>query len=218
VISHRRPPRSPRAAVLLITAAIAAFWHGAATLNHWSITGACLLAGAALALTLDTPEEPLNPMAEDAVIAAADLVGRSGGRELEIGYLHDDVPIAEAGWYAKVTYRGDRIIVEDQPSPAAAAEALAQRILTGARCTHCHSLVALSDRGAVAYVSDVPGAGGRFVDGTTWTAAQAHAAGQCQWRRIGRRWARGCEDTQKDRPRPVGPNRAERRRQRGGRG
>ena len=154
---------------------------------------------------------------DDAVIAAADLVGRSGGRELEIGYLHDDVPVADAGWYAKVTYRGDRIIVEDQRGPTETADALARRILTGARCTHCSGLVALSDTGATAYVSDVPGAGGHFLDGSTWTAAQARAAGQCRWRREGRRWVRGCVDTHPDRPRrPAGPNRAERRRRRGG--
>lgn len=153
-------------------------------------------------------------MDDDAIVAGAELVGRSGGRELEIGYLHDGVPVAEAGWYAKVTYRGDRIVVEDHPGPVEAMDALARRILTGARCTHCRGLVALSDAGAVAFVSDVHGADGRFLDGTTWTAAEATAAGQCRWRRMGPHWRRGCDDTHPD-PAPRtsrGPNRAERRR------
>jgi len=37
---------------------------------------------------------------EDALIAAADLVGRTGATGFEIGYLHDDVPAEKAGWYA----------------------------------------------------------------------------------------------------------------------
>lgn len=152
-------------------------------------------------------------MDDDAIAAVADLVGRAGGRELEIGYLHDDVPSDQAGWYAHVLFRGARITSEDHPGPTEAADGLARRLLTGARCTHCRGLVALSDRGATAFVSDVPGAEGHFVDGTSWTAAQARAAGQCRWRRMGPRWVRGCEDPAAPRP-AAGPNRAERRRRR----
>lgn len=64
--------------------------------------------------------------------ATLDLVGRCGAAAFEIGYLHDDVPVEEAGWYAHVQYQGARIIVEDQPSPEAAADALAARLLRGA--------------------------------------------------------------------------------------
>lgn len=39
------------------------------------------------------------------MIACVDLVGRCGAREFEIGYLHDDVPVAQAGWYASAFYR-----------------------------------------------------------------------------------------------------------------
>jgi hypothetical protein len=123
---------------------------------------------------------------EDAVIAAVDLVGRSGATGFEFGYLHDDVPTEEAGWWAKAQYRGARISVQDHRGPVEACEALARRILTGAKCAHCGGLVALSDRGAVAY-------GGQMADGTTFTLEQARAAGRCRWTREGQRWARGCE-------------------------
>ncbi|MGW5259652.1 hypothetical protein ACWEQG_01675 [Microbispora sp. NPDC004025] len=123
----------------------------------------------------------------DAGYAAIELVGRTGASNLEIGYLHDGVPLEEAGWYAHAQYRGARITAEDHTSPAAALEALARRLLTGGKCTHCGGLVALTDRGALAYATST------LVDGTPWNVEQAREAGQCRWRRIGRTWKRGCE-------------------------
>lgn len=122
---------------------------------------------------------------EDAIIACADLVGRAGATGFQIGYLHDDVPAEEAGWYAHAQYRGARVIAEDHPGPVEAAEALARRLLTGAKC-RCGRLVALSDHGALAY-------GARLVDGSTWTPEQAAKAGQCRWTRNGRTWTPGCD-------------------------
>jgi hypothetical protein len=76
-----------------------------------------------------------DPMTEDAVVACADLVGRAGANRFEIGYLHDDVPSEDAGWYAIAFYRGTRMSVDDQPSPAAAADGLACLLLNGTcRC------------------------------------------------------------------------------------
>lgn len=63
----------------------------------------------------------------DAVIACADLVGRAGATQFKLGYLHDDVPIEEAGWYAHAQYRGARITVDDRRSPSEAALAFAER-------------------------------------------------------------------------------------------
>lgn len=124
---------------------------------------------------------------EDALFAAVDLVGRSGATQLEFGYLHDDVPVEEADWWAHARYRGARISEEHHRGPVEAAEALARRLLTGAKCKPCGRLVALSDTGAIAYENAA------MVDGTRWTAEQAAAAGQCRWRRDGARWVRGCE-------------------------
>ncbi|MFG1846696.1 hypothetical protein [Micromonospora carbonacea] len=121
----------------------------------------------------------------DTVLACADLAGRAGARHFQIGYLHDDVPVAEAGWYAHAQYRGARVQVDNQPGPAEAAEALARRLLTGAQC-RCGRLVALSTAGAVAFD------GVTLADGSRWSTADARRAGQCLWRRVGARWEPSC--------------------------
>lgn len=123
----------------------------------------------------------------DAAVAATELVGRTGAKGLEFGYLHDDVPIAEAAWYAFARYKGARIIEENHVGPVEALEALAKRILTGAKCQHCGGLVALSDHGALAYAAST------LLDGTPWNIEQTRDARQCRWRRAGRTWKRGCE-------------------------
>jgi hypothetical protein len=102
-------------------------------------------------------------MNEDVMIACMDLVGRAGASGMEIGFLHDDVPVAEAGWYAMATYQGARITAEDHRSPTGAALALAERLLRGATC-RCRRPVSLSD-----------GAEG------------------CRWRLVGKRWEPGCD-------------------------
>jgi hypothetical protein len=131
---------------------------------------------------------------EDAVIACADLAGRAGAASFEIGYLHDDVPVAEAGWYAQAMYKGARIIEGDHRGPAEAADALARRLLSGAQCWHCKGLVSLSGDGALAFRKVT------LVTGERWDAGQAAAAPQCRWRRMGPRWARGCEAARKEAP------------------
>lgn len=121
----------------------------------------------------------------DAMKACVDLVGRTGATGFEIGFLHDGVPIDQAGWYAHAQYKGARITTQNHPGPIEAADALARRLLNGAKC-RCGRLVALSDRGAMAHEA-------HLADGSFWTAQQAAAAGQCRWRRFGPRWERGCE-------------------------
>lgn len=125
-------------------------------------------------------------IAEDVIIACADLVGRSGALGFEIGYLHDDVPSAEAAWYAHAQLRGARLIAEDHTSPAEAAQALAERILKGGKCK-CGKLVTTSADGAFAFFK------AHTVDGQSWGAKEAARAGQCLWRRVGRRWVSACE-------------------------
>lgn len=102
-------------------------------------------------------------MNEDAVIACMDLVGRAGARDFQIGYLHDDVPMEKAGWYATAFYQVARISADDHQSPTLAAMALAERLLRGATC-RCREPVTLSD--------------GR--------------AG-CRWRLVGAKWEPGCD-------------------------
>jgi hypothetical protein len=122
---------------------------------------------------------------EQRLIAAVDLVGRTGAKHFEVGYLHDDVPMEEAAWYAHARYRGTRISVENQLGPAEAAEALALRLLTGAKCA-CGKLVALSGDGALAFRNPV------MSDGSRFPLDEAVRAGQCRWKRDGERWVSGC--------------------------
>lgn len=126
-------------------------------------------------------------MSDVAVVACADLVGRTGAKNFALGYLHDGVPVEQAGWYAHAQYRGARIGVENQPGPAQAADALCDRLLTGAQCFHCKSLVTFSDDDPRAFEQST------LVHGGEWTIEQARAAGVCRWRRPGARWVRGCE-------------------------
>lgn len=100
----------------------------------------------------------------DIITACADLVGRAGAREFEIGHIHDNVPVDEAGWYAHATYQGARIQTQDHRSPTAAALALAERLLANASC-RCGRTVTLSD--------DQPD--------------------RCRWRLTGARWEPGCD-------------------------
>lgn len=128
----------------------------------------------------------LSAKDENTVIACADLLGRAGARGFEIGYIHDDVPTAEAGWYAHAQMKGARITCEAD-GPVQAAEGLARKILTGGKC-RCGKLVSLDDDAAFAFHNTV------MADGTRWTAAEAAAAGQCRWRLIGARWEAGCPE------------------------
>lgn len=100
---------------------------------------------------------------DDILFACVDLVGRAGASDFQIGYLHDDVPVEEAGWYAYAQYKGARITVEGHRSPTGAALALAERLLRGATC-RCRQPVTLSD--------GQPG---------------------CRWRLVGQRWEPGCD-------------------------
>lgn len=124
-------------------------------------------------------------MDEDALIAAVDVIGRTGAKKFEIGYLYDDVPAEDASWWAHAQYKGTRVTEEKHRGPAEAAEALAARLLTNAQCQHCHKLVTLSGGGAVARDATLIGGG-------KWTAGEQAAAGLCHWRRMGRKWERGC--------------------------
>lgn len=126
--------------------------------------------------------DTLTQTDKDRVMACADLVGRSGARQFEIGFLNDSPPHA---WYAHAMFRGARLQVENHDGPAQAAQALAEKILTGAKC-RCGRLVALRAGGAVAFRRT------HMADGTQWTAQEAARAGQCRWRLVGARWEPSC--------------------------
>lgn len=110
-------------------------------------------------------------LARDIVTACADLVGRSGAAEFEIGWTCPHTPGEPDGhtcpdvtWYASAIFKGARITVDEHASPTTAALALAERLLRGATCK-CGSPVTMSDFGR-------PG---------------------CRWQLVGQRWEPGCD-------------------------
>lgn len=100
---------------------------------------------------------------QDAMVASLDLIRRMGAKTTEFGYLDDDVPVEEARWWAYAQFRGARVQVDDEKGPVEALEALARRLLKGARCRRCGEPVTL-------------------VDGVQG----------CRWRRVGQKWEPGC--------------------------
>jgi hypothetical protein len=119
----------------------------------------------------------------DRLLAAVDVVGRSGATNLNAGIFNEN----DSDWYAEVEF-GDKILgVEHYPSVEDALDALAKRLLTGGQCAHCGGLVALSPIGAVFY----PNA--KMADGREFTLEDAMSKPQCHWRREGPLWVKGCE-------------------------
>ena len=137
---------------------------------------------------------------QDAMDAALDLVGRTGARGLEIGYVREGVPPEQAGWWATAQYSGAKVTEEEHRGPVEALEALARRLLTGAMCTHCRGLIALSDGGAMVYP------GSSRPDGSTWTPEEVERVRnlpQCRYSRQGSKWVRGCTRTSRRERRAV---------------
>lgn len=117
---------------------------------------------------------------EDAIIAAAELIGRSGAQQFELGWLYDDeepppgwpegvaVPVEEQGWYATARYKG-ALLKGEGNHPAEACERLATRVLHGGQCVNCKQSINL-----------MPEEG-------NWSD------GNCNWHREGKHWLRGCD-------------------------
>ena len=87
----------------------------------------------------------LSFLYRDAVVASVDLIGRTGARSLELGFVRDGVPVSEADWWAHAQFRGARVGVEHHAGPL---EALARRLLAGATCRRCGKPIQLSDTAA----------------------------------------------------------------------
>lgn len=112
----------------------------------------------------------------DAIVASAELVGRAGGKDFEVGFLDEDAPIEQARWWASATFNGAKVIVDEQPSGALACELLARKLLDGGMCTHCKRVVRIRPQG--------------YVD-PAWNLGKGTKA--CSWERVGPTWKRGCE-------------------------
>jgi hypothetical protein len=106
---------------------------------------------------------------QDAVNAGLDLFRRCGAKEVQFGYLHENVPIEQADWYAWAQFHnGEKIMVAGKAGPVEAVETLARRLINGGKCTHCLQTMTLS---------------GSARDGV------------CRWTRQGDRWQRGCVES-----------------------
>lgn len=112
----------------------------------------------------------------ECVQAIADLVGRSGAREFEMGYVDAEVEGGPETWYCTAVYRGAKLFVDDQPTPAHAADGLAHVILDGGMCTHCGEKTSTRGTPLGVYI--------KF--GRSKKA-------RCIWYRDGNVWKRGCE-------------------------
>lgn len=123
---------------------------------------------------MPSPERPFQ-LDEPMLVAAVDLIGRSGATEYEVGYM-DDVPDArDARWWASAVYRGAKVFTDGHAGPDHASDALARKLLQmgpGAQCTHCGKRIMLQV-----------------------SKRTAQRARRCVWARHGRRWVRGCRAT-----------------------
>ncbi len=121
------------------------------------------------------------------VLACAHLVERCGGAAFEVGYLHEDAPTVEqAGWWAVVQWAGVKLTSgSDHPSPGAACDALAQRLLDGGQC-RCGKISSTNPKG-------VMGGDRTTLLGEKFTLKQQQERGVCVWRRDGEQWKPGCD-------------------------
>jgi hypothetical protein len=112
------------------------------------------------------------------VVACADLAARGGAIDFKIGYFDnldpDGAPLA-AGlpaklWFAEVEWSGTQLSTENHPTAAAAADAMALKLLDGARC-RCGKVIVVESESPTATPKQ-----------RMW----------CYWRRHNARWRPGC--------------------------
>lgn len=148
------------------------------------------------------------PLDEDRLVAAVEVIGRGAANGLELGWTNDDDDPLPGYWYATASWRGVKVIVEQQFGPAEAAEELALKVIAGGQCVHCGRMVtARIVDDAVSLVYSVPGH--PRLDPAA--LAEFGTGDLCLWRRAGRHWLRGCDGAH-GAP-PGGLSREQRRRQ-----
>jgi hypothetical protein len=133
------------------------------------------------------PEEPeLAPSDKDALLAAADVVRRSGALSFKVGVCDTENEFGwKKGWWAAAFYSGARLIgVDGWPGPTQAAEALARRLIDGARCK-CGRVATLEGSSPLFPKK-------RLTDEAIWSVEEQLKAGQCVWTRQGGDWRSGC--------------------------
>ncbi len=141
---------------------------------------------------------------KERLLAAVEVIGRGAANSLELGWTHDDGP-RPGEWYASASYKGARVIVENEHGPEDAAENLALRLIVGGQCVHCGLTVTVrNEAGLVMTVAGHP-----VLDEDA--LEETYPDRVCVWHRDGPHWLRGCDGGFG--PPPAGLNRAQRRRQ-----
>lgn len=75
-----------------------------------------------------------NPKEDPRFVAAVDLIGRTGASEFQIRYSDDESPTV---WFAVAKY-GLKAECDAALDPGMAVMRLAERLIDGGQCTHCH--------------------------------------------------------------------------------
>lgn len=97
-------------------------------------------------------DSALTPEDTERLIAAVEMIGRTGATGYEVGFDDDTTPTT---WWAQAFYRGARKAVDGHPGPVAATEDLLRRLVSGGQCVHCRratTLGATALPGRCAYV------------------------------------------------------------------
>jgi hypothetical protein len=103
---------------------------------------------------------------KEALQAAADIVGRTGASDFEVGYERDGVPTEQAGWYAEATYKTGQKVRVEGIGPVFAADNLVRYLLDGGQCLHCQAPIVVA----------------------------GPLKGCCYWTREGDKWWAGCQN------------------------
>jgi len=71
-------------------------------------------------------------------LAAVDMIGRTGAQTFRIGYSDEDDGPPVVVWYAVAQWVGDRAEAAGALDPLTAVLRLAEQVIDGGECTHCH--------------------------------------------------------------------------------
>lgn len=71
------------------------------------------------------------------VVAAVELLGRTGVSDVEFAYDNDDAYPEKVLWWAKGNWRGTRVYSAHFPYPAHALEDVLAKVVNGGKCGRC---------------------------------------------------------------------------------